>query len=120
MLLEHVQRHHVEYSFMGRREHNRCGSPVQVSTQPVGCRYAPTVTRSKPREAILWHWSDEVVADPTLMVEKILSHHGTDSVTAAIAGAGATRSVTKPPGYGIDTARFQIAAEHVLLHTRAA
>lgn len=104
MLLQHVQRHHVEYSFMGRRKHNGCSSPVQVSPQPVGCCDAPSVTGSKTREAILRHRGDQVVANPALMVEKILGHDCTDGVTATIGGAGAAGAVPKPTGQRIDTA----------------
>jgi len=84
MLLESIERNHVEGSLVARGQHHGCRHAVAMGSQPVGRSDAPAIARYEAGKVVLRHGSAEVVADATLMIEELLGHHRADGVAAMV------------------------------------
>ena len=91
------------------------GEPVLVGAEPVGRGHAPSVTRDEPRKVVLRHCRGQVVPDAALVIEKLLSDHCADGMTADVSIIGVTRAVAEEPGDRISPAWFEVAAEDIAI-----
>ena len=98
VFLESVKRDDLERSLMGGCEDDvGCGA-VLVRLQPVACGHTPPIAGRQPRELILRHRRDQVVADLPLVLEKLGGDHSADRVAPQILGTGVAAPITKEAG----------------------
>ena len=116
MLPERFERHDVERSFVGGCQDNRSGYPVEMGPQPIPSGDAPSVAGMQPREAVARHRSDEVIADPALVIKEFTGHHCADRVTATIIRTGRAGAIPQPSGQRINAAGLEFGAEDVAFH----
>lgn len=110
MLLERLQRDDAQSAFVCRGQHDRSRHSVVVSSQPVGSGHTPSVTGLEAGKAILGHRRGQVVADATLMVEKLLRHDRADRMTAPIFRSCLTRTIPVEAGERISATGLEVAA----------
>ena len=113
VLLERNERNDLKRPFMGGRQHYVGGCAVLMRPQPVQRGHAPAVTGREPREVVLRHGCDQVVADMTLVLEEGGRDHRADRVASPILRTGTTAPVTVKAGEGVDATRLKLATEHV-------
>ena len=118
VLLERGERNDVKRPLMGRREHYVGVCAVLVRPPPVQRGHAPAIAGREPREVVLRHRGDQVIADPTLVLEKRRGDHRTDRVAPAVLRTGTAGPVTVKAGKGVDAARLKLAAEHITVRHR--
>jgi hypothetical protein len=122
VLLERSERNDLEGTFMGGRQHDERGRAILVRPQPVQRGYAPAVAGHEPREAVLRHRGDQVIADATLVLEERGGNHRADRVATPVLRTGTTAPVTVKTGEGVDTTRLKLATENITIghHTSIA
>ena len=118
VLLERGQRNDLKRPLMGGRQHYVSGRAVLMRPQPVQRGHAPAVARREPRELVLRHWGDQVVADTTLVLEERGRDHRADRVAPPVLRTGTTAPVTVKAGEGVDAARLKLATEHIAIGHR--
>jgi hypothetical protein len=99
--------------FMGGCEHYVGGRAVLMRPQPVQRGHAPAVAGREPREVVLRHRGDQVVADMTLVLEERGRNHRAYRVASPVLRTGTTAPVTVKAGEGIDATRLKLATEHI-------
>ena len=115
VFLERGERHNFKRPFMGGRQHYVGGRAVLVRPQPVHRGHAPAVTGREPREVVLRHRGDEVVADTTLVLEERGRDHRADRVAPPVLRTGTTAPVAVKAGEGVDPTRLKLATEHITI-----
>ena len=118
VLLERGERDDIKRPFVGGRQHYVGGRAVLVRPPPVHRGHAPAVAGFEPREVVLRHRSDEVVADTTLVLEERGRDHRADRVAPPVLRTGTTAPVTVKAGEGLDAARLKLATEHITISHR--
>jgi hypothetical protein len=113
MFLKRTERDDLERSLMRGCKDDVGGGTVQMRLKPVGCGHAPPIARYEPREAILRHWRDQVVADALLVFEKLGGDNSADRVTAKVLGTGVTAAITKEAGNRVGAAGGERSAQDV-------
>ena len=116
VLPQYLERNDFEGAFVGRGEDDKGRGTIIVRPQPVACRYAPPVSGDEPGKAVLRHGGDQIVADASLVLEKLSSDHGADRVAAQVLVACTATSVSVKAGERVCATRFQLAAEHVAIN----
>lgn len=98
MFFQSVKRDDLKRSLMGGcKDDVGCGA-VLVRLQPVGCRHTPPIAGREPRESILRHRRDQVVADPPLVLEKLGGYDRTDRVAAEVLRTGVATPIPEKTG----------------------
>ena len=115
MLLESLQRNDLQSAFVCRGQHDRSRHSVVVRSQPVRSGHTPSVAGPEAGKAILGHRCGEVVADATLMVEKLLRHDRADRMTAPIFRSCLARTVPVEAGERVGAAGLEVAAQNVAI-----
>jgi len=118
VFLERGERNDLKRPFMGGRQHYVGGRAVLVRSQPVHRGHAPAVARREPREVVLRHRGDQVVADTTLVLEERGRDHRADRVAPPVLRTGTTAPVTVKAGEGVDPTRLKLATEHITIGHR--
>jgi len=118
VFLERVERNDLKRPFMGGRQHYVGGRAVLVRPQPVHRGHAPAVAGREPREVVLRHGGDQVVADTTLVLEERGRDHRADRVAPAVLRTGTTAPVPVKAGEGVDATRLKLATEHITIGHR--
>jgi hypothetical protein len=118
MRLERSERNDLKRALVSGRHYDVGGRAVFISPQPVQRGHTPTVAGLKPREAVHRHRADEVIADPTLVLQKGGGHHRADCVTPPILRTGTTAPVTEKAGDRVGATRLQLATEHITVGHR--
>ena len=113
VLLEHRERNDFKRSLMSRCEHYVGSRAVFVGPQPVARGHTPSIPGHEAREAKLRHWSAEIVADPTLVIEERSGDHRADRVAAPVLGSRPAAPVSIEAGERVCAAGLQLAAQHV-------
>ena len=112
VFLERGERNDVKRPFMGGRQHYVGGRAVLVRPQPVHRGHTPAVAGREPREVVLRHRGDQVVADTTLVLEERGCDHRADRVAPLVLRTGTTAPVTVKAGEGIGPAGLELTAQH--------
>jgi len=115
VLLERGERNDLKRPLMGGRQHYIGGCAVLVRPQPVQRGHAPAITGREPREVVLRHRGDQVVADTTLVLEERGRDHRADRMAPPVLRTGTTAPVTVKAGEGVDAARLKLATEHIAI-----
>ena|SRR6266516_1937531 len=115
---ERSERNDLERPLMRGRKHDVGGRAVLMRPQPVQRGHAPAVAGHEPRKAVVRYRGDQVIADPTLVLEKRRGDHRTDRVAPAVLRTGTAGPVTVKAGKGVDAARLKLAAEHITVRHR--
>ena len=115
MLLQGGEGDDLEGPLVGGGQHHVGGRALLVSPQPVHRGHAPTVAGHESREVVSRHRRGEVVADASLVLEKLRRHHCADRVAAAVLGARAAAPVPVEPGDGVDTAGVKLSTQHIAI-----
>lgn len=118
VFLERGERNDLKRPFMGGRQHYVSGRAVLMRPQPVHRGHAPAVAGREPREVVLRHGGDQVVADTTLVLEERGRDHRADRVSPRILRTGTTAPVTVKAGEGVDATRLKLATEHITIGHR--
>jgi hypothetical protein len=118
VLLERGERNDVKRPLMGRRQHYVGGCAVLVRPPPVQRDHAPAIAGREPREVVLRHRGDRVIADTTLVLEELGRDHSADRVAPQVLRTGTTAPVTVKTGEGVDAARLKFATEHITIGHR--
>jgi hypothetical protein len=118
VLLEHGERNDLKRPLMGRRQHYVGGRAVLMRPQPVQRGHAPAVAGREPREVILRHRGDQIIADTTLMLEERGRDHSADRVAAPVLRTSTTAPVTVKAGEGVDATLLKLATEHITIGHR--
>jgi hypothetical protein len=113
VLLERSERNDLKRPFMGGRQHYVGGHAVLVRPQPVQRGHAPAIAGREPREVVLRHRGDQVIADMTLVLEERGRDHRADRMASPVLRTGTTAPVTVKAGEGIDATRLKLATEHI-------
>ncbi len=113
MFLERSERNELKRTLVGGRQHYVGGRAVLVRPEPVHCGHAPAVAGREPREVMLGHRGDQVVADTTLVLEERGRDHGADRVAPQVLRTGTTAPVAEEACEGIDATRLKLATEHI-------
>lgn len=116
VFFQHVERHDLKSTLMGRCEHNESCHPVVVGTKPVRRRHTPAIAGYEARESVLRHRRREVVADSALVVQKLSGHERTNRMATQILWPGRTAAISIEARQRIGTTGLKDAAEHVLVH----
>jgi hypothetical protein len=116
--LERSERNDLKRPFMGGRQHYVGGRAVLVRPKPVQRGDAPAVARPEPREVVVRHRGDQVIADTTLVLEERGRDHGADRVAPQVLRTGTTAPVTVKAGEGVDATRLKLATEHITIGHR--
>jgi hypothetical protein len=98
VLLQRGERNDLKRPLVGGRQHYEGGRAVFVRPQLVQRGHAPAVAGLEPREAVHRHRGHQVVADPTLVLQKSGRHHRADCVAPPILRTGMTAPVTEEAG----------------------
>jgi len=98
MFFEHLEGNDVEHACVRRTEHDERRLAIDVSAQKIRRRHAPLVAWHKTRKAVLGHGCPKVIANRSLMIEKLLGDDCADRVTAEIFRASSTTAITEEPG----------------------
>ena len=101
MFLESVKRDDLESSLMGRCKDDVGRGAILVCPEPVGCGHTPPIAGDKPRESIIGHRRDQVVADPPLVLEKLGCDDRADRVATQVLGTGIAAPITKEAGHRV-------------------
>ena len=72
--------HDVQGPLVGRGQHHVRGGAVVMRPQPVRRGHTPAVSGHQPGELVLRHRGGQVVANASLVVEKLLGDHGANGV----------------------------------------
>ena len=118
VLLERSERNDLKRPFMGGRQHHVGGRAVLVRPQPVQRGHAPAVAGREPRELVLRHRGDQVIADTTLVLEERGRDHRADRVAPPVLRTGTTAPVTVKAGEGVDATRLKFATQHITVGHR--
>ena len=118
VFLERGERNDLKRPFMGGRQHYVGGRAVLVRPQPVHRGHAPAVAGREPREVVLRHRGDQVVADTALVLEERGRDHRADRVAPPVLRTGTTAPVTVKAGEGVDATRLKLATEHITIGHR--
>jgi hypothetical protein len=101
VFLESVQRDDLKRSLMGGCEDDvGCGA-ILVRQEPVARGHTPPIAGHEPRESIVRHRGDQVVADPPLVLEKLGGDYRADRVATQILGTRVAAAITKETGYRV-------------------
>jgi len=118
VLLERGERNDLKRPFMGGRQHHVGGRAILVRPQPVHRGHAPAVTGREPGEVVPRHWSDQVVADTTLVLEERGRDHCANRVAPPVLRTGATAPVAVEAGEGVDATRLKLSTQHITIGHR--
>jgi len=118
VLLERGERNDVKRPLMGRRQHYVGGGAVLVRPPPVQRGHAPAIAGREPREVVLRHRGDQVIADTTLVLEERGRDHGADRVAPQVLRTGTTAPVAEEACEGIGATRLKLATEHITIGHR--
>ena len=118
VLLERSERNDLKRPFMGGRQHYVGRRAVLVRPEPVQRGHAPAVAGREPREVVLTHRGDQVIADTALVLEERGRDHRADRVAAPVLRTGTTAPVTVKAGEGVDATRLKLATEHITIGHR--
>lgn len=118
VLLEYIEGNDSKGSLMRGGKHDIGSSVVLMGPQPVDGCHAPTVAGHQTGEAVLRDWRAQVVADPPLMLEELLGHHGADRVAPSVLRSGAATPVAKKAGDRVAAAALKLASKHVTVDHR--
>lgn len=110
---EGVEGDDLERSLMRGCEHDVGCRTVDMGLEPAGRRHAPPIAGYKPRESILRHWCDQVVAGASLVLEKFGGDDRADRMTPKVLGAGVAAAITKEAGNRVRAAGGERTAEDV-------
>lgn len=113
MLAQHVQWHHLQRPFVGRRQDHERGHTVSMRPQPVPGSDTPAVAGTQPGKSKLGSRRGEIVPDPPLMLQEFGGHHGTDGVAPDVLRSGSATAIAGEPGERIRAAGLQITPEDV-------
>jgi hypothetical protein len=67
---------------------------------------------------VLRHWSDQVVADTTLVLEERGRDHCANRVAPPVLRTGATAPVAVEAGEGVDATRLKLSTQHITIGHR--
>jgi hypothetical protein len=118
VLLERSERNDLKRPFMSGRQHYVGGRAVLVRPQPVQRGHAPAVAGREPREMVLRHRGDQVIADTSLVLEERGRDHRTDRVAPPVLGTGTTAPVTVKARERVDAARLKLTTERITIDHR--
>ena len=120
VFFEHLEGNDVEHARVRRTQHDECRLAVNVRAQEVRCRHAPLVPRHKTRKTILGHGCPKVIANRSLMIEKLLGDDCADRVTAEIFRASSTTAITEETGQRVMRTWLKFASKDILvIHDRS-
>lgn len=115
VLLENLHRNQLEGALVCRCQNDRGCDTLMVCSQPVASGHAPPISRLQAGEAVDRHRRGQIVADTSLMFEKLSGHERTDRVASKILWAARTRTISIKPRNGIHTARLKRTPKNILL-----
>src|SRR5437764_10542914 len=115
MFLERSERNDLKRTLVGGRQDYVGGGAVLVRAEPIHCGHAPAVAGREPREVVLGHRGDQVVADTTLVLEERGRDHSADRVAPQILWTGTTAPVAEEAREGIHATRLELATEHITI-----
>lgn len=118
MLLQGTEWDYLEGPCVGGRQHHVSGRAVLVRPQPVHRGDAPSVAWNQPGEPVFRPRRAEVVADVTLVIEKLRRHHCADRVTSPVLGTRAAGPIPIEAREGVGPAGLEVSSEDIAIGHR--
>lgn len=113
VLLQSIERDDLERPLMRGLEYDIGRRAIHMRSKPVRCGHTPAITRDEPREPILRHRRDQVVADAVLMFEELRGDNRADRVAAGILGTRVTAPIAEESGERIGATVGERSTQHI-------
>ncbi len=110
---ESFESHDLEGALVRRGEDHEGRRPVAIGTEPVDGGHAPSVAGHQTRKPVVRHRRGEVVADYSLVLEKLGGDHGTDGVAPFVLWSRRATTVSVEAGDGVAATRLQGPTQYV-------